>query len=506
MNRFKQEQRNIFGELRMSDDRKKEVLRAVPVKKRSWLPIGAVAAIAAICLFFVMNGIQSDEGYSQAGAIAAYETFLKENGNNMHGDIRHVELPFEGENDAVIVGIYEQEQEDGEVYYFQHMAYEGGKWTFGLSGAAGLRPTNENGADSPLLYSDYQAVNGDIIFAGMIPDAVDAIFVGEKEVQTLTIDGDEIWIASVPSRGTPVYTVVDGEKKRAAQFTEYSLTTEPPVVYELVGDDYALSYDKDTMHVYGEEYTEFDIAVDPDYYEENPISYPDVVLVEGEDGPEVVRVLATNEMSSMGVSIRKEESSILINEMGIFEPYGWAKAKGHPDYKTSEMVDYGQMEEDEVFVHPDNWLSDGVQGYIKENQVIGKVLGYSITGMKTTWTSTEMALYEEVKQQGAIAAVDAKPQEVARVQLYALLQEDYKAAHALTDGITYEQMLRYFKEIKHDNLEHLIGYYAYMLEKSTFNESGEKLIVESVQSGTEVFEYQMARDGGWKVKFISTIY
>ncbi len=504
MNRFKHEQRNIFGELRMSDDRKKEVLQAVPVKKRSWLPIGAVAAIAAICLFFIVNGIQTDEGYSQAGAIAAYETFLKEKQNNMQVDIRHVELPFEGENDAVIVGIYEQE--DGEVYYFQHMTYEDAGWTFGLSGAAGFRPNNDDEENLPLFYSDYQAVNGGIIFAGMVPDGVDAIFVGEKEVQTLTIDGDEIWIASVPSRGTPVYTVKDGEKKRTAQFTEYSFTTEPTVVYELVGDDYALSYDQDTMHVYGEEYTEFDIAVDPDYYDENPITYPDVVLVEGEDGPEVVRVLATNAMSSMGVSIKKEEGSILINELGILEPYGWARAKGHPDYRTSEMADYGQMEEDEVFVHPDNWLSDGVQGYIKKDQVIGKVLGYSITGMKATWTSTESELYEDVKRQGAIAAADATPLEVARVQLYALLYEDYKTAHALTDGITYEQMLNYFKEIKHNNLEHLIGYYAYMLEKATFNESGEKLIVESVQNGEEAFEWQMVQDGGWKVKFTSTVY
>ncbi len=506
MNRFKQEQRNIFGELRMSDDRKKEVLQAVPLKKRSWLPFGAVAAIAAICLFFVINGFQSDEGYSQAGAIAAYETFLKENRNNIQVDIRHVELPFEGENDAVIIGIYEQEQEDGEVYYFQHMTYEAGGWTFGLSGATGYRPINENGADSPLLYSDYQAENGEIIFAGMIPDGVEAIFVGEKEAQKLAIDGDEIWIASVPSRGTPVYTVKDGEKKRAAQFTEYSFTPEPPVVYELVGDDYALSYDKDTMHVYGEEYTEFAIAVDPDYYDKNSINSPDVVLVEGEDGPEVVRVLATDSMSGMGIFIKKEEGTILINELGILEPYGWARAKGYPDYKTSETVDYGQMEDDEVFVHPDNWLSDGVQGYIKKDQVIGKVLGYSITGMKANWTSTEVALYEDVKQRGSIAAVDASPQEVARVQLYALLQEDYKTAHALTDGITYEQMLKYFKEIKHDNLEHLIGYYAYMLEKAEFNVTGEKLIVESVQNGAEVFEYQMARDGGWKVKFTSTIY
>jgi hypothetical protein len=505
MNRFKHEKQGIFGDLRLSDEKKSAVLHGVKKKRSRWVPIGAAAAISVICLFFLMNGFRNDEGYSQAGAIAAYEKYLKEEMDDMHVDIQHVELPFDRKNDAIIIGIYDQG--DSNVYYFQYMTYKDGEWTFGLSGAAGHQSNKAAEENISGTYVDYQDVNGDIIFAGMLKDDIDSIVVGEKKVKTFTINWDKIWIALAPSRGTPVYTVKDGEKKRVEQFSSSDFTTEPPIVYELVGNDYALSYDKDTMHVYGEEYTEFDIAVDPDYYDKNPFNYTDVVLIEGKDGPEVVRIQATNSMSSTGVFIKKEESTILINGMGILEPYGWARAKGYAeDYKASETVDYGQMGDDELFVHPDNWLSDGMQGYIKKEQVIGKVLGYSIADIKTSWSSAEMALYKDVKQRGYAAAKEAGPKEVARVQLYALLQEDYKTAHSVTSGISYERMKNYFNEIKHDNLKHFISYYALMVEKATFTESGEKLVVESAQSGKELFEWEMVRDGGWKVKFISTKY
>ena len=86
MNRFKDEQRKIFGQLRLSDERKERVLQAVPKKRRNVMPTIIVASIAAICLFFAINGLQSNEDYTTASAIEAYETFLKENGNNMEVD------------------------------------------------------------------------------------------------------------------------------------------------------------------------------------------------------------------------------------------------------------------------------------------------------------------------------------------------------------------------------------------------------------------------------------
>lgn len=504
MNRFKQEQQEIFGELRLSDEKKKKVLQMTQKKRYRWVPIGAVAVFSVVCFFLVMNGFKADKGYSQAGAIAAYEEFLQKERNNMQVDIRHVKLSFNQKNDALIVGIYDQGE--SEVYYFQYMIYEDNEWEFGLSGGAGIRADKMNEEPLNWTYEDYHGENGEVIFAGKLKDGTDSIIVGEKEIELFTIDRDKIWVALVPSVGTPVYLVKDGVKKRAEQVPRPDIITELPIVYELVGDDYVLSYEKDTMHVYGEEYSQFDIVVDPDYYEKNAFNFTDVVLVEGRDGPEVVRIQATNEMGSHGVSVKKEESSIVINEIGILEPYGWAKAEGYPDYKTSETVDYGQMAEDELFVHPDNWLSDGVQGYIKKDQIIGKVLGYSIAGIETSWSSAEVTLYEEVKQKGYIAAAKAAPKEVARVQLYALLQADYKTAHALTSDISYERLENYFKEIKQVNLKHYFSYYAYMLEMAEFNIIEEKLIVESSQTGKEIFEWEMARDGGWKVKFKSTVY
>ncbi|MGM9943851.1 MAG: hypothetical protein ACI33M_02860, partial [Lysinibacillus sp.] len=272
--------------------------------------------------------------------------------------------------------------------------------------------------------------------------------------------------------------------------------------YELEGNQYTMNYDKDTMHIYGQEYTEFDIVIDPDY---TPY-YSDVVLVNGGNGPEVVRIQATNDMSSQGISVKVQESSILVNGTPALEPYSWARAKGNANYKFDKTIDYGLMAEDEVFVYPDNWLSDGVRGYIRTDQIIGKVLGYSIASVDEKWSSAEIEFYEKVKHEGPAILDDASPQEVARIQLYALLQEDYKTAHLLTDGISYEHMVNYFNEIKHENLNSFIRYYAYMIEKSTLNEANNTLIVKSNTSDEELFTWKMVRNDRWKVKFESTRY
>ena len=508
MNRFKDEQRKIFGQLRLSDERKERVLQAVPKKRRNVMPTIIVASIAAICLFFAINGLQSNEDYTTASAIEAYETFLKENGNNMEVDIKHVELPFERNNDAIIIEIYEQE--DSDVYYFQHMTFENGEWVFGLSGAAGHRVIGEVDEQyqgyNYMDYMDSPDTADEVIFAGVLANNIESIFVGDKEVKTYNIDGDNVWITFANSRGTPVYAVMEEKKKRITQYQFNDISMEPPIVYDLVGDDYTLRYTKDTMHVYGEEYTEFDIVIDPDYYKKNQLNYTDVVLVEGDNGPEVVRVQATNAMSPQGVSINVQESSIVINDMGILEPYGWARAKGNANYKFDKSINYGLMAEDEVFVYPDNWTSDGVRGYIQTDQIIGKVLGYSIASVDEEWTAAEIEVYKKVKQEGTAILEDASPQEVARVQLYALLQEDYSTAHLLTEGISYEHMVNYFNEIKHENLNSFIRYYAYMIEKSTLDEANNTLIVKDNTSDEEIFTWKMVRNDRWKVKFESTRY
>ena len=164
------------------------------------------------------------------------------------------------------------------------------------------------------------------------------------------------------------------------------------------------------------------------------------------------------------------------------------------------------MAEDEVFVYPDNWTSDGVRGYIKTDQIIGKVLGYSITSVDEEWSSAEIEVYKKVKQNGPTILDNASPQEVARIQLYALLQEDYATAHLLTEGISYEQMVNYFNEIKHENLNSFIRYYAYMVEKSTLDETNNTLVVKSNTSDKELFTWKMVRNDRWKVKFESTRY
>lgn len=413
MNKFKKEQRQIFGQLRLSDERKERVLQAVPKKKRNLMPAVIVASIAAICIFFAINGLQSNEDFTTASAIEAYEAYLKEYQADMKIDIKHVELPFERNNDAIIIGIYEQE--GSEVYYFQHMTFENGEWTFGLADAIPSSSTSKgDGEYLNVTYRKYSydfGDGGDTIYAGAYTDDSETYFVGDKEVKPFNIEGEKIWIALTNSRVKPVFIEKNGVKKRVAQSSYSFLNAEPNIIYQLEDNQYTMSYDKDTMHIYGQEYTEFDIVINPDY---TPYD-SDVVLVNGENGPEVVRIHATNKMSGQGVSVKIQESSILVNGFGADEPYNWARAKGNTDYQFNKAIDYGEMAEDEVFVYPDNWLSDGMRGYIRTDQIIGKVLGYSIADIDVNWAEEEIKLYEQVKGKGTSSLKNASPQSIALV-------------------------------------------------------------------------------------------
>ena len=502
MNRFKDEQRQIFGQLRLSDERKESVLQAVPKKRRNLMPAVIVVSIVAICLFFAINGLQSNEDYTTASAIEAYEAYLKEHRSNMEVDIKHIELPFERNNDAIIIGTYEEENSD--VYYFQHMTFENGEWTFGLSGAIPSHSANEQYVDVTYMDYSYDFGNGgDTIYTGAYTDDNETFFVGDKEVKRFNIEGEKIWIALINTRAKPVFIEKDGVKKRVTQFSSSTFMSNPSIVYQLTGNQYAMNYDKDTMHVYGQEYTEFDIVVDPDY---TP-TYTDVVLVNGESGPEIVRIQATNSMASPSVSVKVQESSILINGTNALEPYSWARAKGNINYQFDKSIDYGVMAEDEVFVYPDNWLSDGVRGYIRTEQIIGKVLGYSIANIEVNWAQEEMKLYEQVKGKGTANLKDASPQTIALIQLYALLQKDYNTAQSLYEGISYEHLVSYFEQMNDGMATSLIKYYAYMIKQAAFDEQRNLLIVEKPYDNNDIFTWKMVKvDNSWKVKFTSTVY
>jgi len=505
MNRFKDEQREIFGKLRLSDERKERVLQAVPKKRRNVMPTIIVASIAAICLFFAINGLQSNEDYTTASAIEAYETFLKEQPDNMKVDIKHVELPFERNNDAIIIGIYEQENSD--VYHFQHMTFENGEWTFGLSGDSHSRRANEE--DGEYVNVTYRIDShdfgngGDTIYTGTYTDDNETFFVGDKKGKSFNIEGEKIWIALVNSRAKPVFVEKDGVKKRIAQYPSWVYNVESNIVYQLEDNQYAINYDKDTMHIYGQEYTEFDIVIDSDY---TP-TYPDVVLVNGDNGPEVVRIQATNDMAGPSVSVKIQESSILINGTPAHEPYSWARAKGNVDYKFDKSIDYGEMGKDEVFVYPDNWLSDGVRGYIRTDQIIGKVLGYSIADIEVNWAEEEIKLYEQVKDKGTAILKNESPQTIALLQLYALLQKDYKTAQVLYEGISSEHMIGYFERANFKMATSLIKYYAHMIKRAEFDEQRNLLVVANPYNDSDIFTWEMVKvDGSWKVKFISKVY
>ncbi|WP_332651247.1 hypothetical protein [Lysinibacillus sp. 54212] len=494
MSKFQRERAKVFGDVRLSNRKKQEVIEQVkqPQKSRKLLPIALVACISIIALFFIVNGFQTSPAYTTASLKEEFEKITsKWEGTKV--EVIHTELPFREKNDALIISLV-----DKGIVRLDYMEYKDKKWKIASTGEGAL--LND---EYPRKWTS-SVMDGFSIFSGILDDSSEQLYVGDEAVKTIEVKGKTFWYGIANSNGTPVFAEKDGKKTRIFD-SSFGFPTLVPVIYKPVGDDYVMSFSGDAMNLGGNEYSEFSLVIDPDYYSNNDFSVEDVILVEGENGPTITRIIEVNS-SNNSYDITVTEGTILINNYNIPSYFTTGKVNGDVNYPFEETIHYGTIGKDEVFVMPDNWGSDGVRGIIPKSQILGKVRGYHIMDVEVDWSSDEWALYEQLES-GKELEEDVPPLQVARVQLLAMSKGDYKVAHSLyNESISYEHFISYMEQIKTQYTEQQAKYYAYLLQSAQFDKASNELRVKDPFSESNIFVWGMVNENGWKVKFISTKY
>lgn len=495
MNKFQKERTKLFGDVRLSNRKKQEVIKRVqqPQKNRRLLPGALVLCIATIALFFIVKGFQTSPVYTTASLKEEFEKITSK-WEGAKVEVIHTDLPFREKNDALIISII-----DDTTVRLDYMKYKDKKWELDSTGEGALLNDVDSRAWKTTEMGDFS------IFSGILDEPTNQLYVGDEAVKTIDMKGIKFWYAIANSNGTPVFAEKDGEKTRIFN-SSYAFPSRVTVINELIGDDYVMSYSGDAMNLGNNEYSEFALVIEPDFYRNNDYKEGDVILVEGENGPTVTRLLIKPNLYDSPYDITVAEGTILINNYNIHSFFTTGKVNGDINYPFEETVRYGTMENDEVFVMPDNWGSDGVRGIIPQSQILGKVRGYYIMDVEVDWSNDELALFKQLKS-GKELEKDVPPLQVARVQLLAMSKGDYKVAHALYDqSISFEQFISYMKQIENQYTKQQAKYYAYLLQDAEFDKASNELRVKDPYNESNTFVWEMVDEDGWKVKFVSTKY
>ena len=490
MNKFQKERQNIFSQMQLSQERKEAVINKVkPVKKKSIKPAIAFLCISFIVIVLAMTSLSSSPEYSTASLLeAAYEDSVI----GQSSEIMETYLNFITENDGFIVS------KEGDAYTFHYALFENSEWKFIEFGVLGVVKDD--------FYTNWRMneINNKTIYSGIMNKSDSKkILVGDKPPNIFDKGySHELWFAIGNSKGTPIYIVENGIKQMILAGQPY-INMEVPVVYEMVGDDYKMQFKENTMDIGYDEYNEFPIVIDPDYYLKNNYKQGDVVLVEGTNGPTVTRVI-TAEPTKVDIV----EGTILLNEYRSTDTFLYGHINGDTTLTAQVNESYGTTQQGELFVMPDNWGSDGVRGIISKQQVLGKVLGYHLPSVKAQFSEEEITLYESYKKDSNSALIDTEPQTVARLYNFAALQKDYEIMYSLTAQNEMTIPLnQYIAEAEHGQTkitDYIHAYDAHLLSRSKLIQGSQPVLMIEDISGKPYFYFRMVKeDGIWKVGYLA---
>lgn len=490
MNKFQKESQNIFSQRPLSQERQEVVMNKVyTVKKKTIKPAIAFFCISVIVILLAMTSLTSSPEYSTASLIKAYET----SGLGQNTEVMETYTSFITENDGFIIF------KEKDKYAFHYALFENSEWKFIKNGVLGT--VNDH-------YTNWKMneLNNKTLYSGIIEKSKSTkILVGDQQPNRLDQGySHELWFAIGNSKGTPIYIVEDGIK-RILLAGQPSIDMHVPVVYELVGDDYKMEFKDNTMDVGYNEYNEFPIVIDPDYYSKNHFQSGDVVLVNGSNGlPTITRVITTGP-----TKVDVIEGTILLNGYRLFtETHMYGHIKGDSTLTANVNESYGMTQKGELFVMPDNWGSEGVRGMISEQQVLGKVLGYHLPSIKVQFSEEELALYEAYKKEGDSALIGVAPQTVARLSNYASLNKDYEMVYSLIAQnempISLDQFKAEAEQGRTDLWDYLYAYDAYLLSRSKLKQETQPVLVIEDVGGKPYFYYRMVKENGiWKVGYLA---
>lgn len=498
MNKFQRERAAFFSTYRFSEDNKQQVIKRVQKhnKRPQWMWL--VVSFAAI--LFIVGGLnvkkdfqqQQTAAFTEVSALAAFkEVYGRMPEDNM--DVLDVKLPYKTKNDAlVIVRVI-----DSDYVRVQHMQFVADEWRFlDASMAVSIR---EEEYPQHWMYVEDEIVQ---YFAGVVWDeAVDTVYVGQQRAKIYELEsGARFWIGEALTAGSPVFYDRGSERERVASYPiAWGDLTIPYL--EAIGNEYTAMFSSNTMEKGNREYTNYPVVIDPYYYATNRYADGDVIVI-NVDGTEQLTRIITKQNYHLSI----KEGTILLNHQQFDAAYTWAHFNGDNTIYTNEQTDYKTVQPDEVFVMPDNWASDGMRGPIKKEQIVGKVLGYSVMDVPEPWTAEEKKLYKKFATSHDNQVLkNVSPQQIVRLQRYAEYFGDYETMYALYSKTskrkTYEDWLTTASLLTTKQAKQQLIHETILAQEMILNEETNHLEAPSKRPFTFKMEQE---DGVWKV-FYDTV-
>lgn len=431
MNNIKEQLKNVLeDEKRFTNEAEQKILAKVGNKSTSfmaWKISFGFISIATICiLLFVILPKASEE---QLTASTLLETMFTD--EKCQIIVEHYNV--QQKNDAIIAY---QLDEQPNIIVTKYFVKDNGKWQSKLS-------TTLN------LSSELNWNNTSNLYTGIVSSQyVEKVFIDNQEAKMIEEEHYNYWYAFSEEAVAHVkYQYEDGNVERITK--EFSLNNHvlPYVptasVRELEGTE-MMQYKSDNMDRGNHHYTKYPIVIDPAATE---FERGEVVRYVNDDGFMVVSRIVGLPHERFAV----QNGTVLIDGAPLHQELGYAKVRGAltiENYKSkisnmnnvnleatqevfSMNVDEVKLGESEYVVVPDNWGRGKIEK-LHQNEILGKVLGYSPHSMTNEWTNSEIAIYKAFKENyDSNVLIDLEPVTIARLYMYTLLLDDKETQYHL---------------------------------------------------------------------------
>ena len=497
MTNFQDERKQIFRNVTFSGQRKEAVLEKLqPKKRKHWFPSIIGVAVIAIVLFLIVNPLTQTEvsqGFTENSLKESYMSLYEEPPENE--EILFVKLAVFEENDAIIIT-----NNDGDFTSFTvHYAYfEDNDWKFD-----GLTSFGEWPEESSINWNILRGQTK-TIFVGVMPDDVDTVYVGEEEAPIYEVAKmPHFWLSDAQSEGTPVYYEKNNVRERIHDIEWGFNNLIALKVVEANDNDY-IHFATDEMYGAQDTFTDFPLVIDRN---SEPNSGDVVLINTNDESYQLARVITRGDEAEITIT----EGSIIQN--GFFTPHPYLTA--HFNGKNNIYVPGTRVYNvpaGQYFLKSDNWGSNyQVEGVYSKDKIMGKVVGYSLMDVTFNWPTEVLSLYNQyAKDKKDETLRDVSPVQVAMLQKYAKSIGDYETMYALfaksTTVRTFDEWYALNKSTDTKQTRQWSIYEAHLLQKATFNEDQNQLLVIDERTKERKYAMNMVKENSvWKVKYETII-
>ena len=501
MNDFQKERDKLLSKRGLSDQQKRAVIEKVRTKEpknNKWAPAVAVVGVLAAGSFLLLSDQESEPFVtSEKEQVQPSETYAQSFLNYNHkqqAEVLHEKRHVLLQNVSFIIV---KDSIDGETQY--HLAF----------GQYNEQQKTWEHQDHIVLIEKYLPTltkfsigRGQLVVGVIRNEQVEAISVGDEEATIVqTKAGQRLWYSFENSYFKPVYEVINGKKQRLAGEFQTRIDSVVPIIDPVNSSLQTIHYEKNTMHRGNEEYTQFPVIIDPYYYAQGSYQVGDVIAYEQNGELQITRILGTNNND-----IHLIEDT-LVNRGNVQEIenrfYTWPTYDGDTGIYKGLAKEFDKPTRDELLVIPDNWASDGYQGIIKKEQIVGAVRGYDLKQLTHTLTADELMLFKQLQRNRTTMDAlvkDVSVNTVVRLYLYANYVDDYEVMYALLDKTADVPTFKQWQQQVENTSKHHLLKDIYQMGLAQLTKDASKLRFTDPVSEHILRQYKVSRtDMGWKV-------